>query len=862
LNITSSNVGNEVNSGYYIIGSGSTSTDLSAVLYAAVKKGSINISGGALSGSETITPTITGATTSFNESGSFFTSANLTKFNVLTSAPSGKTDGTDYLVIDATAGTSTNGSVTGSSQITRGAVTASLTEGWIKSASGITADNTGKTVSVNASVGVTNTDNFEPRYINIVSPALSGGGLSGGGSITPTLGISFSSDDSSGTGVEGANIIAATSAGLGTPVLYDTEAASKSAGYSYFLKVNAESGTGSKTVSRGSVTFANNYKGLVSISSGSTPSGLSATDSQTVSVSANSNSKYIGINAGSCTVSGGTVSASAGTASASVTSTGISDGVSSSATSYYVTASASATGGSASITDVKDTHTAGYIPAKSATTVISGSSQTGTTNSDSKTIYLKAGVLTSCSKSDGISSGSGTYKSYTELSDVVVPTEGFLIIKAGYYPNSKISLDALLGGKSDTSTLSTADIRYGFTAYDVNGQILNGAMPDVDPSFTVSASGGAASSTTTITPKSSSDIGTRPTSGNDRGFAINKDSAPSGLYVKVAATGTGGAGALTLTSVYNGAATGYLNKANGAAAGSGSKSAVSTSSSDTNYIDAYAGGTITGNTGSFTTSATITPKSSSDIGTRPTSGNDRGFAINQDSTPDALYVKIAATSSGNGTAASNQTLSVKDKYVLEDIVINNQTPSKSSSSGDTNYILASDGSSVTVTAGTISGSATITTYTSSPSDYGGYALCYNDNKLGGSTAQTAYVKVKATASASATAGTGGTVTVKDKYMLGNITYAGSAISSTSLTSDENYIPASKTSSVTSGTTTISAASVGSFSYTPSSYNSSTGAVTKSNSGTATVSGITGTVGVSATIKDKYMLNNIGGTASI
>ena len=176
-----------------------------------------------------------------------------------------------------------------------------------------------------------------------------------------------------------------------------------------------------------------------------------------------------GMAAGGVTYSGGSVSATAGsaTASATVTSSGISDGVSTTATSYYVTAAATATatGGNASISDVKDTRTAGYLAARSATTVVTGSSKTGDNASDNKssTIYLKAaGVTTSGGGlSTGEASGGGLSKGTASGGGLSLGTASGGGLSKGTASGGVLSGGGLTAGSGSVSgsnvTLSTTN---------------------------------------------------------------------------------------------------------------------------------------------------------------------------------------------------------------------------------------------------------------------------------------------------------------------------------------------------------------------------------------------------------------------
>lgn len=102
-------------------------------------------------------------------------------------------------------------------------------------------------------------------------------------------------------------------------------------------------------------------------------------------------------------------------------------------------------------------------------------------------ITINKGTLSKASKTDAEST-TGSYKDHELLTAPILDSEGYLIIGAGYYPNSKISLDTLLGGQSDTNngqlipTPTTDLILSGYTAYDVDGKLLVGTMAKWTPS--------------------------------------------------------------------------------------------------------------------------------------------------------------------------------------------------------------------------------------------------------------------------------------------------------------------------------------------------------------------------------------------
>lgn len=257
------------------------------------------------------------------------------------------------------------------------------------------------------------------------------------------------------------------------------------------------------------------------------------------------------------------------TATATVTPTGITNGISSSATDYYITATAeanagklTATGGSASasVTASSLSVSKGYLI--EAENISTTKSETGTktgntvttdtkTASDSDTVYLKKAIL----------SGTSTVPSgYEENTSATVPSKGYLKIDAGYMPNTYISLDQILDGKSDTAGTGTADLRSGKIAYTVDGEKLTGTMQDVTPTYAgggVALSDGSYSISNVI-------------------FSSNSD---TGIPITITGTNTYTRAAVT----YKDAVTGYLSKTAGASAYASATGTISTAS-ETKYI--------------------------------------------------------------------------------------------------------------------------------------------------------------------------------------------------------------------------------------------------------------------------------------
>ena len=130
----------------------------------------VTLAGGGLSATTNTNTVSTAPKVEVKPSGSFFNGTNPTTYGVVTTAPSGGTDGTTYLTIDAT-GTPTNGTASSSVVVTRAAITYSNGAGVIAAHNGA-ASNLGaldsSTVTKDATITPTVTDSFEPRYIPIV----------------------------------------------------------------------------------------------------------------------------------------------------------------------------------------------------------------------------------------------------------------------------------------------------------------------------------------------------------------------------------------------------------------------------------------------------------------------------------------------------------------------------------------------------------------------------------------------------------------------------------------------------------------------------------------------------------------------
>lgn len=132
------------------------------------------------------------------------------------------------------------------------------------------------------------------------------------------------------------------------------------------------------------------------------------------------------------------------------------------ASGYY--AAVKATAPKTTLIATKTVDVAGYLGVNSEITA------SGETDAKTGSVYyvpITAGALDNAAT---------TNVTYAENTSIVVPSEGALYINEGYYPATKITLDQMLDGKSDTAGIATSDIRTGKIAYDVDGKKLTGSM--------------------------------------------------------------------------------------------------------------------------------------------------------------------------------------------------------------------------------------------------------------------------------------------------------------------------------------------------------------------------------------------------
>lgn len=198
----------------------------------------------------------------------------------------------------------------------------------------------------------------------------------------------------------------------------------------------------------------------------------------------------------------------------------------------------------------------------------------------------------------------------------ILPSEGSLYLSAGWYENTKITLDHMLPDDTDADNAGTNNIMAGFEAYDEKGKKLIGTLATVHPTFsggvvTVTASGSVtATPSVTIINDIIGNISTyagtttKPSSGTagTNFIAIGISTTPNNG--SVSAKADGGATAL----IYASNATGYINKTGATAkvaqtATQNTKSiTVTPTINDTNYGTVYIPITRV-----ETTAGTITP---------------------------------------------------------------------------------------------------------------------------------------------------------------------------------------------------------------------------------------------------------------
>ena len=280
-------------------------------------------------------------------------------------------------------------------------------------------------------------------------------------------------------------------------------------------------------------------------------------------------------------------------------------------------------------------------------------------------------------------------QTYTEdtTANTVIPAEGYLYINKGWHDNTKISLGHLIP-EIASNDAGEDEMRYGYKAYNENGQVITGTMVDVTPTFTGGSVTATASGAVATTPKVTINAAITGAASSTFGMTTTAITGTEGTdYIKIDATGTPTDGAVTAkanasrTAVqYETANVGYINVAantTASAAASAQQNTATitvepevTNSFAARYIpvvksQTFVGGTlsagtpsITGSNPTFTTSISAS-NSASTYGltsTAPTSG-----------TEGTNYIKFTPT----GTPGDAQTKTVSIPVTREAVTFSN-----------------------------------------------------------------------------------------------------------------------------------------------------------------------------------------------
>lgn len=312
-------------------------------------------------------------------------------------------------------------------------------------------------------------------------------------------------------------------------------------------------------------------------------------------------------------------------------------------------------------------------------------------------------------------------QTYTEdtTANTVIPAEGYLYINKGWHDNTKISLGHLIP-EIASNDAGDGHIRDGFKAYNENGQVITGTMPDVTPTFTGGSVTATASGAVTTAPKVTINAAITGAASSTFGMTTTTISGTEGTdYIKIDATGTTTDGAVTAKAnasrgrvAYQTAVSGYINVAANTVASAGVSAtehtatvAVTPDVTDSfaaRYIpvvktQTFGGGglstgtpSINGSNPSFTTTISAT-SGADDYGltsTAPTSG-----------TEGTNYIKFTPTGTG-----SSQTKSISIPVTRAAVTVSNsagviaaKTNATAIAEGSTN---ATASVTVTATAGT------------------------------------------------------------------------------------------------------------------------------------------------------------------
>ena len=194
-------------------------------------------------------------------------------------------------------------------------------------------------------------------------------------------------------------------------------------------------------------------------------------------------------------------------------------------------------------------------------------------------VTVDANVVVQAGSLNNAAAAGVTYTANTD-SSTVIPANGTLYINEGWFPNTMITLGHMIPDDTGYTNAGSGHIRYGFEAYDTDGNKLIGTIPDVTPKFnggTLTATPAVSnysapkvecSGTGKLLPTGTGNVGadfgvtTTAISGTEGTNYLSIDSTHAITNGSVKAKATASGTAVT----YNGAATGYINVSGGTTA--------------------------------------------------------------------------------------------------------------------------------------------------------------------------------------------------------------------------------------------------------------------------------------------------------
>lgn len=406
------------------------------------------------------------------------------------SSRNGVTTGVTYSTTQPSSGkyitlAGSSGALSGSLTTTRAAITETNNAGIILAQAAVSkksSDTISSTVTVNAG--------SQTGYISIPTGKCehSGGNISGtaSGSVTTTPIVTIS---------ESGSFTTATGYGITTTKPSGTD------GTNYLTidggAVVSQDGvvTNTASLSRTAVTYTRTAgwidatDGAVNAVSATTASATTGTTKVTPTITDNFEPYYVPI--ASHSISGGTPTVTGPTHTATVT---LAKGDEADSTikgatfttgatnrgTYYVEIKGSTSdatkSGSVSITNVSATVSAGITKSDTKTKTFSDIGVSATITGDTKEGYITipAGTIEVGNTDKSTAANGG----YTKNTTATVPAQGYLYINAGYHPNTQISLATLIPDDTNYTNAGTAQIRYGYEAYDTDGKKLIGLIRD------------------------------------------------------------------------------------------------------------------------------------------------------------------------------------------------------------------------------------------------------------------------------------------------------------------------------------------------------------------------------------------------